>query len=107
VIKNQMLIVLSKDRKRALSGELRRKFEDIHSKCMNDRRGNYCLKGVPKPMPPTRAATVVEAYLNKMAKLSISEHNPDLPIFDPAREGEMRRSMQPAELGNMDQVYKS
>lgn len=107
MIENHMLIVLSKDRKRALSGELRKKFEDIHSRCMNDRR-NYCLEGVPKPMPSiTRAATVVEAPLNEVAKLAISEHNPDLPTFDPAREKEMRKSMRPAELENMDQVYKS
>lgn len=103
-----MLIVLSKDRKRALSGELRKKFEDIHSKCMNDRRGIYGLDGMPKHMPSiTRAATVVEAHLNEVAKLAISEHNPDLPTFDPAREREMRKSMRPAELENMDQVYKS
>lgn len=83
-------------------------FEDIHVKCMNDGGSNYCLNGLPVPMPSTtRVATAVEAHLNKVAKLAISEHNPDLLIFDPAREKEMRKSMRRAELENIDQVYKS
>jgi hypothetical protein len=98
-----MLIVMSKDQKRALSGELRKAFEDIHSKCMNDKRPNYCLEGVPMPMPLlTRADTGVEAPLNKVAKLAISEYKPDLPTFDPAREREIRESMGQLELENID-----
>jgi hypothetical protein len=47
-----------------------------------------------------RAATVVEAHLNEVAKSTISEHNPSLLIFDPYHE-KMRRSLLPEELQNM------
>ncbi|KAH8802630.1 kinase-like domain-containing protein [Xylogone sp. PMI_703] len=103
VIKNDMLVVLSKDRKRASSGDLRKKFGNIHSQCMDDKRFDYCLKGVPNKPMLTRAATAVEVHLNEMAKSAISEHKPDLSTFDPAIE-KMREAMQKTELENMDQV---
>ena len=90
---------------RALSPELRKTFENIHSKCMNDKRRNYCLKGEPRLMPQImREATAVAVRLNEVAKLAISEHNPDLPTFDPAEKREMRNSMWPEEYKKMDEA---
>ncbi|RDL36222.1 uncharacterized protein BP5553_06834 [Venustampulla echinocandica] len=103
VIENQMLIVLSQDRKRALSWELKERFEQIHLKCMDDSDQGYCIRGVPIQRD-ARSASVVEANLNDIAKLTISEHRPDLPTHDIARDGEARKSMLPEDLKNMDKI---
>jgi len=98
-----MLIVLSKDRKRSLSGKLRTEFERIHSRCTDEGDREYCLKPVPQRRN-FRAGTVVEADLSDTAKMTLSERPPvpGLPTHDPSQDGEMRKAMRPKDLENMD-----
>lgn len=100
-----MLIVLSNDRKRSRSGKLKAEFDRIYSSCTDESDRNYCLKGIPRPMPRFfRAATVVEADLNDIAKMTLSERSPapGLPTHDPTRDGKVRKAMRPEDMENMD-----
>jgi hypothetical protein len=95
IIEKEMLVVLSQDRKRSSSKELRLKLQDIHSKCLGSE--DYCTKGVPKPRL-FRAATAVLVPLNETAEKTIEEYHTVLPTH----EGKTRRSMLPLELEKID-----
>jgi hypothetical protein len=98
-----MLIVLSKDKKRSLSGKLRAQFDEIHSRCMDESDKDYCLKRFPFRRV-FKAATAVDATLNDNAKMTKAGRpvTPGLPTHDPTRDGEIRESMREEDLKNMD-----
>ncbi len=102
IVETKMIVVLSKSRTRASSDKLRAEFENLHSLCMDDSNTDYCLKGAPRPLPPSRAATAVEANLTEIAKLTIAELQPDLPSHDPSLDGKIRKAMRSEQLENID-----
>jgi hypothetical protein len=100
VIEKDMLIVLSQDRRRLPSGKLRTKFANLHLECMKS--SDYCVKGSPDIRRPFRSATVVEANLNDVAKLAIADNKPELATYDPTPDRQIRRSMLPKDLEEID-----
>jgi hypothetical protein len=91
-----MLVVLAADR--SSSTMLKAKFNTIHEKCMETT--DYCMKRVSTPMPTiVRAATAVEANLNKIGREMISEMNPRLSTH---KGGPPRKSMHPDEMKKVD-----
>jgi sugar-specific transcriptional regulator TrmB len=102
-IEKEMLVVLSKDRKRSSSAELREKFEVFYDRCMNDVDQDYCTKGIPAPLPRfARTSTAVEAFLNETAEKLMDDHPPDLEIE--THSGKIRKSMLPSELAKIDDI---
>jgi hypothetical protein len=98
-----MLVVLSEDKKRSPSGNLREKFEGFYSRCMDSHHHDYCAKGIPIPLPKvSRYATAVEAILNQTAEKLMEDHPLDLEI-EP-HVGKVRKSMRPEELAKMDDI---
>ena len=56
--------------KRSSSGDLKLKFDNIHSKCSGE---PYCTKGLPTEYKEPPLAPDVEVELNGIAKMSILE----------------------------------
>lgn len=100
IIEKEMLVVLSQTKVRSSSKELRAKFEEIYKHCLVDE--DYCLKGVPQQRM-FRAATAVLVPLNETARHTIEEYGIELPSHD-TNERAPRRSMLPAQLGNIDVI---
>ncbi|KAH6662531.1 kinase-like domain-containing protein [Halenospora varia] len=103
IIEKEMLIVMYHERPRTGSTELRKKFEEIHKKCMDENNSDYCLQGKSIERP-TRKGTVVAADLTKDVKDAILEHKPELLSHDPIQDGRIKRSMLQRDWDNMDKV---
>ncbi|KAF4634376.1 hypothetical protein G7Y89_g3741 [Cudoniella acicularis] len=103
IIETKMLIVIHVDRKRAKSRQLRKEFEDIHKKCLDDSDSDYCLKGIPINCLE-RAGSAVGIDLNEDAIAAISEHQPDLLSHDPILDGEIKKSPLPMYWENVDKI---
>ncbi|KAI0127539.1 kinase-like domain-containing protein [Xylariales sp. AK1849] len=99
IIEDKMLVVLSQDRTRSTSRELRREFRTIFSKCMSDSDLDYSMKGVPE-YRLFRAATAVEARLNQTGRNAIDENQPALPLH----VEKPRKSMSPEQFKNLDKL---
>ena len=98
-----MLVVLSQDRKRSLSGPLKKKFGDLYSKCMDDSDLDYCTKGVPLRRP-LRHGTGVDVIPSENAENEIKNKQPVFPTY----EGKMtRESMRPEQFEKMDKIENS
>ena len=98
-----MLVVLSEDGKRASSGALSTKFQEVYSKCLGTSGLDYCMKGIPRPMPGfARSATAVQAILNENAKKTMKDNPPDMELEIHA--GKLRKSMPEKDLENIDGI---
>ena len=100
IIQNEMLVVLSQDRKRSLSGPLKKKFGDLYSTCMNDSDVDYCTKGDPQRRL-VRYGTGVTVIPSENAETEIKNKQPDFQTY----KGETtRESMRPEQFENMDRI---
>ncbi|KAK3313296.1 kinase-like domain-containing protein [Apodospora peruviana] len=98
IIENKMLLVLSQGKVRAKSEVLRRDFNDIHARCMDERRLNYAMTPTPATRP-FRRQTAVEAELDKVALETIGMSGVGLAAY----EGNTRKSLLPEEFQMMDE----
>lgn len=98
-----MLVVLSQDKKRSLSGTLKQKFKDLYLKCMDEKNGrgvDYCIKSSHKPRLK-RFGTGVAIIPSDNAKAEIKNKQPDFQIY----EGDTtRESIGPEQFKIMDTV---
>jgi hypothetical protein len=102
LIEQDMLIVLSVDQpQRGLSGELLKKLNELHDKCMEDEK--YCMERSPK-LRPYRAPTGTEARLNNTAMKWVAKNNMEkkLPTHKPERP--VHKPLRPEQLGMVDSL---
>jgi hypothetical protein len=73
-----MMVVLSDKRQRSRSVILRKKFDAMYTRCMNDI--DYCIKGIPIRRN-FKAMTGVEAHLNATSKKALADYKPALGTY--------------------------
>ncbi|KAF4637028.1 hypothetical protein G7Y89_g1068 [Cudoniella acicularis] len=79
VIETEMLVVLSKDRKRSSSETLLAKFQDLYLKGRDDSGLDYRVKGIPIRLV-FRPPMAVEVLLNEDAEMAIAQSPSDLEL---------------------------
>lgn len=105
VIEKDMLVILSQAKLRLESKELKKRFKDIHQKCMDDKNPEYCTKGVPLPMPGvSRVATAVEVTLNKDTEQALAEKQLHVDLYTPNSKREIMKSLSYNEWENLERV---
>lgn len=98
-----MLVVISEEKKRSLSGTLRNKFEGFHSKCQDSTNLDDCTKGTPIRRL-FKAQTAVDADLNENAT-STMDNNPS-PVKADVYRGKINKSMREEGLKNIDRIQR-
>jgi hypothetical protein len=95
-----MLVVLSQDRKRSLSGPLKKKFGDLYSNCMDASDVDYCTKGDPQRRL-VRYGTGVTFIPSENAVTEIKNKQLNFQTYD----GEApRESMRLEQFEKMDRI---
>jgi hypothetical protein len=94
-----MLIVLSQDRKRSMSGSLKKKFGDLLSKCLDDSDLEYCTKGFPQRRP-LKYGTGVDIIPSEAAEDEIKNKKPNIQTY----QGETRKSIRPDQFARLDKI---
>jgi hypothetical protein len=97
MIENDMLIVLSVDRKRERAPVLLKKLDEMNQKCIDD--VEYCMKKAPSKRM-FRAPAGTEARLNENAMNMVTKnsmrgklltHVPERPVHKSMREDELEK----------------
>jgi hypothetical protein len=95
-----MLVVLSQNQKRSLSGPLKMKFEGLYSKCIDDSDVDYCTKSDPQQRI-VRYETGVTVIPSENAETAIKNSQPKFQTY----KGETtRESMRPEQFEEMGSI---
>lgn len=100
VIEDQMLVVLSEDKKRSTSRHLRTQLEIMYAKCTDDANDNYWEASSVRRPYVSKGAIPVDIEFNENAKQTIAEGKPELSVY----VGPTRRSMSFQEWKKLDDL---
>ncbi|KAG9230349.1 kinase-like domain-containing protein [Amylocarpus encephaloides] len=104
IVETQMLVIISEGTERASSKVLRKQFEGLTSKCMDDNQLDYCTKGIPLEYKP-EPANVVKVELNDAAREMIARNHSAIPIHTRKTGEKIRNSRSRQDMENIDRIH--
>lgn len=94
-----MLVIISEEKLRSETGQLKERFEKIHLRCMDDNVPDYCTKGLPMKRL-ARSPAVVEVTLKEETEQELAE-NPLLYVPNPDKE--ITKTLSHGDLAGLDE----